>query len=113
MVTKFWKRFELECVRKLKKPTVVARDLGLTCGTVTGWKNGSIPQPDNLEKIAKYFGCSTDYLVGDSESRINDDAGLLSPPEKLLIKLFREATEKGRFEIIATATSVEKEDCTD
>lgn len=40
-------------------------DLGLGTGTFNTWlKRDSLPNGDTLVKIAKYFGVSTDYLLG-------------------------------------------------
>jgi transcriptional regulator with XRE-family HTH domain len=47
----------------------MSQDLGLGNSTYTHWKNrGSIPTGDILQKIADYFGVSTDYLLGRSDN---------------------------------------------
>lgn len=43
----------------------VAKDLGISQGTMNEYKNGKkTPTVRNLIKIADYFGCSVDYLLG-------------------------------------------------
>lgn len=101
----FWERFESECKKVGKKPNPIAKELGITSGTVTGWKKGSVPQPQALNKIANYFGCTTDYLLGLSDSRNEEElmrsTMTLSEQEQTLIALFRETTEEGRLEMIS------------
>lgn len=42
----------------------VARAIGAGQSTFSDWKNGrSIPKREKLEKIARYFGVSIDYLM--------------------------------------------------
>ena len=65
----FWERFLAECEKIGKKPNPVAKELGISSGTVTGWKNGSIPNSRALELLSKYFDCSVDYLLGRPEQK--------------------------------------------
>jgi len=37
---------------------------GLTRQTIEKWQNRCKPSVDAIAKIAKYFGVSTDYLIG-------------------------------------------------
>lgn len=42
----------------------VAKETGISQGLMNGYKNGkSIPSLQNMEKIAKYLGCSVDYFL--------------------------------------------------
>lgn len=97
----FWERFVSECERVGKKPNPVGKDVGVSSGTVTGWKNGVVPKPECLQRIADYFGCTTDYLLGISDCRTLNDASAmftdLTEQEKTLLRLFRETTEEGRY----------------
>lgn len=63
----FWERFLAECNLIGKKPNPVAKELGVSSGTVTGWKRGSLPKPEVLSKIASYFNVSVDYLMGKTD----------------------------------------------
>lgn len=60
----FWERFVLECEKKGLKPNPAAKEMGISSGSITKWRNGTIPQGSTLDKIASYFGVSTDYLLG-------------------------------------------------
>lgn len=66
----FWERFLTECEKVGKKPNPVAKELGISSGTVTGWKNGSTPNSRALELLSKYFNCSVDYLLGRVDNPI-------------------------------------------
>lgn len=60
----FWDRFYDLCSGKGIKPNTLTKLLGLSSATATNWKKGSIPSGDVLIKIADYFNCSVDYLLG-------------------------------------------------
>lgn len=60
----FWDNFVQLCNEKGKSPNGVCRDLGLSANTATKWKNGALPRDTTLNKIAKYFGVTPEYLLG-------------------------------------------------
>lgn len=57
------------CAEKGITITDVTKALKISKSNVTNWKNGSIPKTDKVDKIADYFGVSTDYLLGKSDIR--------------------------------------------
>lgn len=64
----FWEKYESLCRKKRKSPNAVARELGISSGSITKWKDEKIiPNGKTLIKIADYFNCSTDYLLGRNE----------------------------------------------
>lgn len=61
----FFNTFLALCEKKNISPTRVALDIGLSKAAVTRWKQTeSTPNGDVLCKLADYFGCSVDYLLG-------------------------------------------------
>lgn len=64
-----------ERLRKLRREKDVvlvdlAKHLDTTQSTLSKYENGQrIPNIDVLEKIAKYFNVSTDYLIGNVNSK--------------------------------------------
>lgn len=64
----FWDIFYNLCIASGTKPNAVCKELDLSNATATHWKNGTMPKGDALIKIADYFGCSVDYLLGRTES---------------------------------------------
>ena len=58
------------CKRNSKKPSVVAAELGINKSNVSNWKNnGYTPRGEVLQKIADYFGVTTDYLLTGEKTK--------------------------------------------
>ena len=73
MGSKFFERYEELCKSKGETPNSVAKHIGASSGSVTAWKNGTVPRLPTLTKISEYFGVSTDYLVGKEEKAEKND----------------------------------------
>ena len=57
-------------IRRKGSTSQVSRDLDVSMGNISDWKNGrSVPYAVSLVKLADYFGCSVDYLLGRTEHR--------------------------------------------
>lgn len=57
--------------------TDLANILGVSKQSISNWENDNIlPSIEMLEKIADYFGVSTDYLLGRDERCFLDTTGL-------------------------------------
>ena len=52
------------CKERKTTITRMAEDIGLSNAAPTSWRKGSVPKLSTLDKISKYFGVSTDYLLG-------------------------------------------------
>lgn len=60
----FFDKFQALCNSKGKAANAVARELGLSSGTVTVWKkNRSVPRLATLKKVADYFHISIETLM--------------------------------------------------
>ncbi len=66
-VIMFYQRFIPLCESTGVKPSHVAKQLGLASGSPTAWKNGTVPDREALVKIADFFDCSVDYLLGRTD----------------------------------------------
>jgi transcriptional regulator with XRE-family HTH domain len=88
----FWDTFVELCNKQNKKPNPVAKELGISSGAVTRWKNGSVPQSTIVHKIADYFGVSVDYLLGEEKATTPTEPKL-SEGEEMLLDLFRRVPE--------------------
>lgn len=64
----FWDIFYNLCITNGMKPNAVCKELEFSSATATHWKNGTIPKGEALLKIADYFDCSIDYLLGRTNS---------------------------------------------
>ena len=61
----FWKIFYQLCQDYGKSPNAIAKELGISSGSITSWKNGRVPHNTTLLKIAEYFGVSVKELRND------------------------------------------------
>lgn len=59
----FWENYVELCNKEKKSPNTVARELEISSGSVTGWKQGRIPNTPILKKIADHFNVSVDSLM--------------------------------------------------
>lgn len=59
----FWESFVELCNQRKKTPSQVVKELDIAAGSVTKWKNGSVPRGETLRKLAWYFGVSVDELM--------------------------------------------------
>ncbi len=112
----FWEIFYDLCISKGLKPNPLGKQIGVSSSTITQWKQGSVPSGDTLAKIADYFDCSVDYLLGrtdnpnshklrsaDGETSINNsDAPKLDEHQKLLIELYNKLSPIKQVELIAS-----------
>lgn len=64
----FWDRFRFLCFEKGTNPTSVAKELHISTGAPTSWKNGAVPFKSTIKKLAEYFGVTADYLVGEIDT---------------------------------------------
>jgi transcriptional regulator with XRE-family HTH domain len=81
----FWKNFIKLCAEKGVSPNAVARELSISSGAVTKWKNGATPQNAKLRLISDYFGVSTEYLLSDNEDKpsIPGSSQIKKPPQDI------------------------------
>lgn len=98
----FYERYEELCQEHGMKPQnpKMQEVVEASSGTISGWKKGVIPKAETIIRIAKYFGVTTDYLLGLSDSKSRSD--LFTEEERLLISAYRSASTEGKFIIIQT-----------
>ena len=66
----FFDIFKLLCEKKGVSPKKATEDIGLSTSITTKWKNtGATPKGDTLQRIADYFGVTTDYLLTGEETK--------------------------------------------
>lgn len=70
VIVLFYDRFIELCKEKGVKPSVVAKEIGLSNAAPTYWKNGSTPKSSTIQAIADYFGVTVGYLLGGEKIRI-------------------------------------------
>lgn len=95
----FWTQYQLLCQRVGKSPNGVAKEIGLSSGTVTFWKNGKIPKSDTLKKIADYFGVTVDELLGNDTPAPAPASPVITftPEEQRVILRYRAMSEEAQL----------------
>ena len=63
----FWENFYKLCEKNNEKPLHVVKNIGISVGSITKWKNGSVPSGASLSKLAEYFNVTVDELLSDGE----------------------------------------------
>lgn len=71
----FWENFVRLCEQVGTKPNPVGKEIGVSSGVITKWKNGTIPNGETLIRLADYLDCSIDYLLG----RVNTPKEITAP----------------------------------
>ena len=68
MIVVFYDIFIRLCAQKNVTPSKAAEEIGLNRAAVTKWQRGGKPSAVNLLKLAKYFGVTTEYLLGEEKA---------------------------------------------
>lgn len=100
MNNKFKLRLKQLREEKNLSQTALAENLNVSRGSISYYENGDrIPDIETAKKIAKYFGVTTDYLIGMSDRIYNSD-------QKAYAKLYEEfeAYKKKVHEAVEKAT---------
>jgi transcriptional regulator with XRE-family HTH domain len=59
----FYEQLKKLCNQNNITPTELIKSFNMSSGNLGSWKNGGMPSIEILQKIAKYFNVSTDYLL--------------------------------------------------
>lgn len=74
----FWERFYQMCVLRGTKPNPLAKELGISSGAVTRWKNAEDPPSGKtLMLLADRLDCSVDYLLGRTDDPRSSSVGFV------------------------------------
>lgn len=72
----FYDLFIKLCNSKNTKPSIAAREIGISKSNVSNWKRrNTFPTDANLQKIADYFGVTVDYLLGNEKTSAENGEG--------------------------------------
>lgn len=81
--------------------------LSISRASITGWKNGSKPRPENLRLIAAYFGVPVEYFSdGEQEQAEIQDEKTLTPQEEAILSLFDQLDVIEQAQLIAFAVEL-------
>lgn len=98
----FWNNLVAICNQHSTTPTALVNELGIAGGSVTRWKNGSVPRDTTLKKIADHFGVTTDYLLNGPKADPDDTDEMTEllqelktrPEMRMLFSLAKGATKE-------------------
>lgn len=110
----FWNRYKALCENSNNTPNGVAKLLGISNSSCTQWKNGMLPKGDTLLKIAEFFNCSIDYLLGRTNSDVwgtNNDRGgsAQNPQSNVLLDIFDELDPSSQAKLLVYAGELKKQ----
>lgn len=96
----FFDRVKELCDANGIKISNLLKELNMSPGNLTRWKNGTVPDGNTLVSLAKYFKVSTDYLLGLDDTLDIDQPDALT---RKLIAYFQKSDEDGKLRIIQIA----------
>lgn len=102
----FWSNFARLCDAVGKKPNVIAKDLGLSSGSLTAWKQGVIPRATTISKIADYFGITTSELLGEETAAHPTAEAELTPKQQEAWDIIREMDDGALEKFINVAKAM-------
>lgn len=92
----------------------VAKAIETSQTNIARWENGkNEPSYLQLVKLANFFNCSIDYLVGNDETeQITqfEPKAVLSEKEKELLRVYQSLSENGKKTLIGSAHNIERFD---
>lgn len=90
----FWDKYVALCNKVKKSPNAVAREIGISSGAVSGWKNGNAPQAAKLLKIANYFGVPVSYF--SEEFQETKEASAFNEKVEAIMKVYDMLTPENK-----------------
>ncbi len=117
----FWEIYLKLCNQKGMSPNGVAKILKIPSGSVTTWKNGTVPRQTTLLKIADFFEVTVDYLLGkvtnitgnynavnNSSVTIGDTGNVLSEQEQEILRIYNTLSTKEKAELFLKICEYDK-----
>lgn len=96
----FYSRLKEICEEKNTNVTTLLKNLNLSSGNLSKWKNGGVPKSETISKIAEYLGVSVDYLLGYTPDKQQSNDSL-----KRLLAFAEKLTDEQIDTIIAMGTA--------
>lgn len=94
----FFERLTELCEEKNEKLTPTLKILKISTGSISNWKNGSLPAAEALIKLSKHFCVTTDYLLGLTDKKNNDLINAI-PQFPDLINKYSALNKEGRQKV--------------
>lgn len=104
----FYTNFVHLCNTIGKSPSAVAEDMGYQRSVVTRWSKGTEPRQATLQKVADYFGVSTEVLTGEKEKPHTEDDVELDAATIELKSIWDSADDDERRALLEMARLIKK-----
>lgn len=72
-MTRFFRTYKELCEKEGKSPNAVAKELGISSGSVTAWKQGRTPKYETIEKIATFFSTDIEDFFLSNQPRTDEE----------------------------------------
>ena len=106
----FWEIYSDLCQKRGLSPNAVAKELSITSGTVTGWKQGRAPQNAKLRAIADYFGVSVNYLLGKEDAApLTQQANAQSLRSTIQVRVYEKLERDTLIEVSSAPIAIPSE----
>ena len=90
----FWDNFMFYCTKFGTSPNAVAKELGFSSGSVTAWKNGTVPRSSAVVKIANYFNVNVEDLIQQKEKAAPVFGSDLSERDIRILNIMRKLSDE-------------------
>lgn len=91
----FWNNFVELCKKNNVTPNGLAKQLSISSGSITSWKQGRVPKWQTLTMLAEHFGVTVEELIAEEKgSPPGETQGLDEKTTKAVMKLSRMSDEQ-------------------
>lgn len=102
----FWDKYFVLCSKIGKTPNAVAKEIGISSGTLTGWKkHNKVPLDMTIKKVADYFGVPISYFSEEApeteKAPMPNDIG-----EENILRMYRSLSTAEKGALYAYALSL-------
>lgn len=102
----FWDKYFALCSKIGKTPNAVAKEIGISSGTLTGWKkHNKVPLDMTIKKVADYFGVPISYFSEEApeteKAPMPNDIG-----EENILRMYRSLSTAEKGALYAYALSL-------
>ena len=105
----FYERLKELSATKGVSITQMAKDLGISTGLQTGWKNGATPRQSTVKKIADYFGVAVDYFYGEDPAQNKEMPQPETQVEAQFAEMFSKLSDANKLEVISRMIAMQSE----
>lgn len=84
----------------------LSKAVDIPATTMYSWQNGTQPTAEKLTKLADYFGCTVDELLGREPTEPAANSIKITPLAKRLLEAFYQIEEVDQHKLVAMAEAL-------